>query len=481
VSLRASQHAADRRDLGRGAVVNLVGNLFKLADPVLLVAVAVRYGTEAYGLFFVAQAITLLLLRVCLVGMDKALLWWIPRERDRDPTPLFRRAAWISISLATLVTLIVASVASGSLMEQIGRPAAAATGLRLLVLSLPVLAMLELLTHATMGARRMETNMVVKDVVQPIVFPSIALVFAALGLQSTGLGWAYLVSNLAGLAVAYVGYRRQFHGAPEGTASPPGLLRYALPMWAAEVSNSLLQRVDVLLVEALTSNFALVGVWGIVTKLSNSLRAIRRSFDPIVASIAADPDVAHDRLRAVMSRATVMVSALQVPVVAFLFVFVDDVLGWFGGQFDAAGVPLLVLASGWLVASTVGLAGVALYARGHSTLHLANILGTIATVTALGLYAIPRWQLVGAAASVVGGYLAQAVAQAIQLRRRTGVWGFDRTSARPLLAGFVATAAAAGVHLSATGMPDLPARIATFAAFALTYGGVLYTTVLRKR
>lgn len=464
----------DRRDLARGATVNLVGNLFKLADPVLLVAVAATYGAEAFGLFFVAQAVVLVLLRVALVGLDKAMLWWIPREQGSSPTPLLRRAALVSIPLAVTITGAVVGLAGPEALDAIGRPAEASGPLRLLALSLPLLVGLELTTHATMGTRRMGVNVLVKDVIQPVAFPLLALALAAIDTQPSGLAWAYLGSNALALAVAWVGMRRRFAGMPTGTDDPPGLWGYALPMWGAEVSNSLLQRIDVLLVEAFTADFALVGVWGIVAKLSNSLRAIRRSFDPIVASIAADPAVAHHRLRSVMSRATVMVSALQVPVVVFLFVFVDDLLALFDGAFDSAGPPLMILASCWLFTSALGLAGVALYARGHSRLHLANILGTIVVVVGFGVVLIPRFALVGAAASVAIGYLAQAIAQAVQLRILSGVWGFDGLSLRPLLVGSTALGVASLVRLGLGPWDLLETRVLFVLAFALAYGPLLF-------
>lgn len=464
----------DRRDLTRGATINLVGNVFKLADPLLLVAVAATYGAEAFGLFFVAQAVVLLLLRVALVGLDKAMLWWIPREQGFSPAALLRRSATVSMSLAVVITAAVVGFAGPETMEALGRPAEASTPLRLLVLSLPLLVGIELSTHATMGTRRMGVNVLVKDVIQPVAFPVLALGLAAIDLRSTGLAWAYLGSNALALAAAWVGMRRRFAAMPEGTDSPPELWRYALPMWGAEISNSLLQRIDVLLVEAFTANFALVGVWGIVAKLSNSLRAIRRSFDPIVASIAADPAVAHRRLRSVMSRATVMVSALQVPVVVFLFVFVEDLLALFGGAFDSAGPPLMILASCWLITSALGLAGVALYARGYSRLHLANILGTIVVVAVAGAALIPRFALVGAAASVAIGYLAQAIAQAIQLRILTGVWGFDGMSLRPIVVGATALGVASLVRLGLGPWSLLSTRVLFVIAFALAYGPLLF-------
>ena len=121
----------------------------------------------------------------------------------------------------------------------------------------------------------------------------------------------------------------------------------------------------------------------------------------IVAAIAAEPAVSGERLRAVMSRAALMVASVQVPVVAVLYVFGDALLAAFGdGDFSGGSTPLLVLTTGWLVTSTVGLSGVALYARGHGGAHLFNTLATLLTVVGAGFWAIPRWDLVGAAVNL---------------------------------------------------------------------------------
>ncbi len=432
-------HELDRRDLHRGALTNLVGAALKLADPVLLVAVAASYGASRFGLFYVAQASVLLLLRVSLVGLDKAVLWWVPREPDRRPTPLLRRAARISLGAAAVVVALVLVFADRS-------PEVAST-LRVMALSLPLLVVTELLTHATMGLRRMGVNIVVKDAVIPLAFPGFGLLFAAFGRLGDGLGWAYLGANAVGAIAAWVGYRVAFRGRPAGSADPPGLFAYALPMWAAEVSNSMLQRVDVLLVEALTRDFALAGVWAVVLKLANALRAIRRSFDPIVAAIAAEPAVSGERLGAVMSRAALMVSAVQVPVVAVLYIYGDTLLAAFGdGDFSGGTTPLLVLTTGWLVTSTVGLTGVALYARGHGGAHLLNTLVTLVAVVVVGFVAIPRWDLVGGAVAVIAGAAVQALLQTVMLHRRTGVWGVSWAGLLPIAAGALAAIPASMVE-----------------------------------
>lgn len=446
----------DRRDLHRGALTNLVGAGLKLADPVLLVAVAASYGPARFGLFYVAQAVVLLLLRVSLVGFDKAVLWWVPRERDRRPTPLLQRLVRPALCVAAVVVALVFAFADHA-------PEVAAT-LRVMALSLPLLVVTELLTHATMGLRRMGVNIIVKDAVIPLAFPAFGLAFVALGRLEDGLGWAYLGSNAVGAVAAWVGYRVAFRDRADGAADPPGLFAYALPMWAAEVSNSMLQRVDVLLVEALTRDFALAGVWAVVLKLANALRAIRRSFDPIVAAIAAEPAVSGARLRAVMTRASLMVSAVQVPVVAILYVFGEPLLAAFGdGDFSGGTTPLLVLTTGWLITSTVGLTGVALYARGHGRAHLLNTVVTLAAVVVVGVFAIPRWELVGAAVAVVSGAAVQALLQTVMLQRRTGVWGVSWTGLVPIAVG----AAAA-----------LPAQMVDGAAQLAVFGGLYALAVI---
>src|SRR5690606_241600 len=70
----------DARDLRRGVGVNAIGYAFKVANPVLLALLTNAYGPERWGAFAVAQASILLAVRMGALGLDKGLLWWIPRQ-----------------------------------------------------------------------------------------------------------------------------------------------------------------------------------------------------------------------------------------------------------------------------------------------------------------------------------------------------------------------------------------------------------------
>ena len=72
--------AEDARELRRGVLTAYLGYVLKLGMP-LLIALATRaYGAERWGRFVAAQAIVLLAARVCLFGLDKGLLWFVPQH-----------------------------------------------------------------------------------------------------------------------------------------------------------------------------------------------------------------------------------------------------------------------------------------------------------------------------------------------------------------------------------------------------------------
>jgi len=76
----AGELRRDARDLRRGVAINALGYLARVAYPVLLGVAVALYGAAEFGVFTAAQAALLLVLRLALLGLDKGVLWWVPRQ-----------------------------------------------------------------------------------------------------------------------------------------------------------------------------------------------------------------------------------------------------------------------------------------------------------------------------------------------------------------------------------------------------------------
>lgn len=479
----------DARDLRRGVGVNAIGYAFKVANPVLLALLTNAYGPERWGAFAVAQASILLAVRMGALGLDKGLLWWIPRQSPEKRRSAVRSVLALAASLNLVVAAIIFGLSDPAVLAWLGQPEELSLPLRIMALATVPQVCTDVLSHASMGLRRMEMQVLVKDALVPIGFPilAVALYYGfGQGPEITRLGMpiAFVIANVVGLVVAFRVFTRLFADIPvraDDPKRPPAeLVRYAVPMWMAEMTNSLLLRMDLYLVTGLTGDLALVGAYEIARRFGEAVRMIRRSFDPIVVAIVAEIGASGDRarLRAGFSYATFLVTLTQLPVFAAIFAFARDIVPLYGEGMEAAALPIVIFGVTWLVNGLFSLSGIVVTAWGLSKQTLLSILFALLALVVAGLLLIPRFGLPGAASSVGVAYVSQAVLQLVQMRAATGGWNYNRTVLYPLalgaLAGAVMAAVWLGLALLAPSLPRLAVETAAFLAFAAVYAaGVL--------
>lgn len=476
---RQAAMRGDTSDLHRGVATNFLGYLLKLGNPVLLVLVVRAYGAAEFGLYTIAQALMMFAARVGVYGFDKGLLWSIPRESAQNKLIGVRPALRVSTLLGLAVMAIFLLAANDEFLRYLGAEPGALASLRIMSVGVLIQGWMDLLVHASLGMRRMAAQVFAKETIVPAVFVLGALACHGLGLEKQGLAIAFVLSNLAGLAASVLAFRSTFAGIPwpekEGRWPSAELRRYAGPMWLTEMANSLLQRIDTYAVGFLTQNLALVGVYAVVTRFSNSIRQIRRSFDPIVLAIVSEISAKRDaeRLRESYSHATFLVGITQVPVFAFIWTFSEPILRFFGEEFTVGAQPLVILCAFWMVNSVVSLSGIVVSAYGYSRLTLQTVLVAIAALASASYLLIPRFGLVGAASAVSIGYGVQSVMQVIQMRVVSGSWNFRSSVFLPLGLGLFGALAATLCHalLTLSGVTvEVWVDAAAFGAFSVVYG-----------
>ena len=467
----ADDRAQDRKDLHRGVVINTVGNLVKLAHPVLMGVAIWLYGEVTWGIFVTAQAALLPIGRLALLGLDKGLLWWVPRaERGREREtilPVLVVTAGLTTALAFIVSIWLAPwLADWKDLPQ------AETAIRWMAFGLIPMGVMDVLLSATIGRKEMLPQVVVRDTMWPLTMVGLAVLFHLSGMTETGFALAFLVAGCIGAAGALFFFLRIFRDSRwpgSWTKIPQPLVRYSLPMWGAEVSNSGLQRMDQLVIFALT-DAATAGVYGVVMMVGNAIRTIRRAFDPIVTAIFSSADASGDtdRLKDSFSHATALVIGTQAPLFACILLFTPWIIPLIGPAYEAAILPIYWICGFWLINGALGLNGLILGGMGRSDLVLLNV-WVLIFVEALLLYTlIPTYGLEGAAIAVGASYSVQNLFQATQARMLTGSWNYRRDTAAAVGISVLAFLAMGGVWGALeSGESSLAARTAAFAAFLI--------------
>lgn len=478
----------DARDLRRSLSINLLGYVLKFAVPFLTILVIRAYGAGAFGVYALVVATLGVLLRLCLLGLDKGLLWWIPRQSVADERvglgPVFMLTTGTSLLLAVLTASMLAPVIAGWASHP-----EITDGLRWMVAGLVPMAMIEVLCQAAVGKRHLEAHVLAKEGVVTLTMMLGALILHGLGMGSEGLALAFFVSNVAGLVAVWWVFRRAFAGS-RGVVTPwrlpIELWRYSWPMWLSELALALFARLDVFVLAALTNDVA-VGIFAGAAQYAQNVTAIRVSFDPMVTAMVSQIHHANDlrRLRRGFTHAWVLVATLALPLVALMIAGAAWIMPLLGEKYAAGVVPALILIGLYTVHGLFGLNQHIVSGFGHSRLALINIV--VAILAALGLlYAlIPAYGVAGAAWGIGLTYVLLNVLWAVEARVIVGGWHYERSVAAVLGLAGVGAGVMAAVWLGllaalgsgATG--DLVARCSGLAAFMAVFGPGMM--ILRRR
>ena len=465
----------DARALNRALGVQAIGYALKAGLPFLLAFATRTYGAERWGVFVALQSLVLMAVRVGLFGLDKATLWWVGAHDPREMRRALLPAALLGGALSTLAALIIALSGELILERWSGVSVSQLSALRITLVGLPLMAVTEVLLNASMGLRRMGLQVAIRDTMAPALWLLSAVLLHALGFAETGLCWAFVLSHAAALLAASVLLlaRETSADTPLSLRPPPGLLRYAVPAWLAEMVNTTLLRADTLILIALTDPFT-VGVWGVVTQFGNAMRSIRRAFDPILVAVSARISQAHDpdRLTHALSYATQLVSLTQLPVFVFLLLFAGELLPLYGAGFGEGSTALAVLCGFCMLNGALSLSGVVLAGYGHAHLSLMVTLIGIALVVPLLYVLVPPYGLVGAACALGLANLGQLLVQLGLLRRYVGCWPYNDRARRSFWPALGAGAATATVYLAMmrAGFTGAMPNIGAFITFVCVYG-----------
>ncbi|QQR91248.1 MAG: oligosaccharide flippase family protein [Myxococcales bacterium] len=489
---KADKHGEfrDAKDLRRGVTVNLIGYVTKSANPLLMALATSLYGAAEWGVFIALQSAMMLVARVCLLGFDKALLWSVPRQEDGRPHGLLA-ALGIVAAATTAITLVVwfFGAAVLSLFNHHGSASTALSDiadletLRIMSLALLPFCATELLIHATMGKRKMGLQVFIRDGFTPAFIVVVAALLYFTPLQGVGLAYGFLISHIASFGLALLGFFRVFRGQLSGLGYrlQSDMVRYAVPLWVTEFFNTLLQRLDVIVLATLLDARSL-GIYAVASQVANQFRGIRRAFDPMVLAIvsgihAENKDAFQKRLRTGFSHATNLVQKIQYPVFVVMVFLGPWILGIFGSEFRAGSTVLTSLCVLWLLNGVFGLCGMVILGFGKTTLFL------IDTVLAVGiqyglLLVLPKaYGLMGAAVAVGLSIVIQNIIQLFQMRKICNQWNYNNEAFSSFRYAVMAASATLLTYYSLAAASPLIQRVMMTGVFLAVYGILL----LRER
>lgn len=395
----------DKEFLVKGSLVNGLGLTTRVISPFLMILLARVYSLKDFGLFVSVQAMALVLSRVAVLGLDKGLLWYVPKVLRENETGGQGLASSLRLSsgiFAVMAAFFLMAAYAGALerfdsLRDISMPF-----LLLMIGSVWPITAIHLFSSALEGLRLPHYRVFIALFLTTSAVPLIALLLRpALG-DEISLGAGMFLGNMLGFLAFIPVVRRKFPGeAWLGSGLPPReMLRYSWPLAISELISNVWTRVDLWLILVLLGPEK-AAIFAVMVTITNGLRTVRQTFDPLLIPIVSNmkaEDLATN-LRPSFSYATNMVSTIQLFIACFILFFPGEILSLAGKDYAIEIFAFALLLMGNLVNGFLGLNGLVMLGMGKSRIVLGATVCVLILNLLLSWLLIPRLGITGAAIS----------------------------------------------------------------------------------
>ena len=470
-------------ELKRGAWTNFIAMLASNFRGVFTFLVARLLGPAALGVFSVAWATTDLVSKIGIFGLDDTIITFIARaeaagDRARSRS-LFRLAVFLGVfQCAVLAAVSIALVRLFG--HRFGLDPEMADALSVMFCAMPVIALYRINTAVSRGMKVMRHDIFSRGVTETIVTTLAFLVALQLGLRTFGPEIAVIVGMGASGVVALFLAASLFRATPvrPGTfsyaAESRRLLTYAAPISAYDLLNSIIVRLDVVMLGCFVGRapgvtLTTLGIYGAAVEVAGGLRKINQAFNPIFAPVVAGLTVDGDQEHAALafSRVSQWMLWILLPLVAVMALAGSVILGIYGPAFRQGGMWLGIVALACATNAFVSLAETVIMVQ-KPRLNLLNSIITCLLALTANLWLIRRFGVTGAAFGILLPYVLQGILRYRALRmvfRWQNPWG---DIGRPLLAAAIAGIPAIVCRAMIEGIAG---QVLSAVMFLVIYGG----------
>jgi len=254
------------------------------------------------------------------------------------------------------------------------------------------------LSTSTLQALYLFGKLAIVDVTFVALSRIAAITFALLGMRVEGVLFGYIIGALIALIAAVLSLRGRFPKNVPLTPLKP-LLNFSLPLFLGSLAVLVLNWADVVIIAALTSNYASTGVYYIVIR---SLTTLSILWIPIMITIFPTLSAQHglgdfDGVSNILRMASRYLIYIIVPCCLGLAIISPTALTFFYGSSYAEGaIVLAVLSVATITTALYSLFTTALTAFGNTRQILKiNIISAFVTVLLL-MFLVPFLETIGA-------------------------------------------------------------------------------------
>ena len=393
--------------IAKNTGLGIPGKLYFMAVRFLLAVFITRtIGPEKYGIYMLALSFVEVLGLMVLFGIDTAMVRFVSHHMARNE---FGHVKGV-ISLGTRVAAISGLCIGGGtflMADLIGadifRKPELAHVLRIMILSLPFVALMNVILSALEGSRLIKYRIVVEQVARPTVrFILVAAAFG-IGWRLMGVVWAWVIASF--IAFLLSGYflireERKVHGEIV-RKSMKDIFKFSLTVWIDRMLSKNNRIIGVLLIGVfLTADQAGIYSVGqrIIPLVLIPFMAFNTIYSPIISGLFAKNSL--NELEATYKVGSRWIIGLTLPIFVLMMAFSKEIVLVFGKGFADSHKVLLVLLISQMINVGTGSTSSVLSMTGKPIYNLVNSVIALLLNVSLCIVMIKKFSTVGAAYSL---------------------------------------------------------------------------------
>lgn len=362
-------------------------------------------GAENYGLYATISAWQQVLLIAVLIGSSSLLLRFVPIYVEASDWPklrgLVRYCSRVSVALGFSLLLIAALVLAG-VSDYVSDDAQ--LGYLIAMAILPIAA-LSIQRQAILRAlHKVLLALMPEYIVRPIMLMMLVAMLAWVLDVDMRVPVVLAASGVAAVVAFLLGRYWMRQVMPAQVASAPTAtegstwFRIATPLFLIAAVQLLIVRLDIILLGALTGHEQ-AGHYAAASRIADLVVFALASANVVVAPLIAGLHARNDipGMQAMFVTLAKGVSLATIPLAALITLGGQAILGFFGNGYEAAYLPLLILACGQIVNALSGPVDFVMAMTGQQMKMLQILAAAAGLNLALNLLLIPMLGLAGAA------------------------------------------------------------------------------------
>lgn len=380
-----------------------IGNILGYAWLMIMT----RYLSQSdFGSFTLAQSIINISLIFVLLGMHRSLDRFIPifdASGDKGKIKSLLRLIFLfSISASALVAIglyfgaefIGAVIFKNPILSQL---------IRIAVISIPLLAVINIVIYAFTGYKELRYNVYLKQILEPVLRILFVFLLAIFGLGLIEWTWFYILTlvftSIASIWLLSKNILQPLKNVKSIKIDFLEIITYSWPISISSILIMVMGQIDYIIL-GIYQQTADVGVYRIYIQIAALLKLVlgsmARIYKPVISELI--PQGKGQEIKEVYIRVSKWV--LSITLLGFLVVVLygDKVTGLlFTDAYAVYPTALIILALGTLINSAFGPEGMTLEAYGNTKLVMANSLIALIINIGLGFLLVPKYGIVGAA------------------------------------------------------------------------------------